>query len=96
MRCRVVAGHCENCGRPAGQAGQCQPGLGDYVAIAARAAGITESVAESAAKAAGARSCGCGRRRAAANRLGRKYLGIGGKEKLHGLTPVQDKAEPSV
>lgn len=51
------------------------PGLGDLVAVALSAVGITEARAQAVAQALGLEDCGCGRRRAAMNRLGAK-LGL--------------------
>lgn len=52
------------------------PGLGDYVASALSAVGITKDLAQAAAAAVGISDCGCGKRQAAANALGHKYLGL--------------------
>ena len=47
-------------------------GLGDLVTVGLKAVGITE---ERVKAVTGKKDCGCGRRRAALNRLGRKITG---------------------
>lgn len=88
---------CVNCGRKASRRDVVKPctagGLGDMTAAALSAVGITETRAERLAKWAGLSGCGCSGRRAAMNRLGQEWLGIG-KPDGPGLTPVQDQPEP--
>ena len=55
----------------------CRPGLGDRVASALSAVGITEARVQAVASAVGVRNCGCKRRREALNAVSRK-LGLGG------------------
>lgn len=52
-----------------------RPGLGDMVAAGLSAVGITEARAQAVANAVGVKDCGCGKRKAALNRLGAK-LGL--------------------
>lgn len=72
LRCRVCGSRVSaphvrrNCGPPA-------PGLGDYVANALSAVGITK---ERVSAAVGG-DCGCAARQQAMNEWGRKNLGIG-------------------
>ncbi len=53
------------------------PGLGDMVAAGLSAVGITKERVQAVASAVGVRDCGCAKRQAALNFVGRK-LGIGG------------------
>lgn len=53
-----------------------RPGLGDYVAKALSAVGITKERAQAVANAVGVNDCGCAKRQAALNDLGRR-IGIG-------------------
>lgn len=53
-----------------------RPGLGDYVAKALSAVGITKERAQAVANAVGVKDCGCAKRQAALNDLGRR-IGIG-------------------
>lgn len=55
-----------------------RPGLGDIVATGLSRIGITKSRAQRVAAAFGIADCGCSRRRAALNALGKRF-GIGGK-----------------
>ena len=71
------------------------PGLGDLVAAAASAVGITPERADAAAKAVGLDGCNCDARRKLLNRLGQRYFGIGGASTKPGLTPIADVAEPT-
>lgn len=52
-----------------------RPGLGDMIASGLSAVGITKARAQAVANAVGIKDCGCGKRQAAANRLG-TYLGL--------------------
>lgn len=52
-----------------------RPGLGDMIASGLSAIGITKARAQAVANAVGIKDCGCGKRQAAANRLG-TYLGL--------------------
>lgn len=51
------------------------PGLGDLVAAGLSAIGITEERVQRVANAVGIKDCGCGRRKAALNRLSDRLLG---------------------
>lgn len=88
-RIRKTAGVwvCAKCSRPspdqaAPHRGQCKcevndtrPGLGDLVAAGLSAIGITEERVQRVANAVGIKDCGCGRRKAALNRLSDRLLG---------------------
>lgn len=72
LRCRVCGARVSaphvrrNCGTP-------PPGLGDYVANALSAVGITKERVSAAV----GRPCGCGERQETLNDIGARYLGIG-------------------
>lgn len=51
------------------------PGLGDMIAAGLASIGITKELAQAVAGRVGIKDCGCGKRQAAANRLG-TYLGL--------------------
>lgn len=53
-----------------------KPGLGDMVASGLAAVGITKERAQAVANAVGVKDCGCAKRQAALNELGRR-IGIG-------------------
>lgn len=53
-----------------------RPGLGDLVAAGLASIGITEERVQQAASRVGIKNCGCGRRKARLNELGRQ-VGIG-------------------
>lgn len=94
--CSFADGCCTRCGTrrdPPYPRRRCTPGLGDMTAAALSAVGVTETRAERLARWAGLSGCGCQGRRAAMNRLGQEWLGIG-KPDGTGLTPVQDQPEP--
>jgi hypothetical protein len=70
---------CSRCGKPAFSAGvqrNCSPGLGDRVASALSAVGITKDRAQAVANAVGVKDCGCRGRQEALNRIGYQ-IGIG-------------------
>jgi hypothetical protein len=70
---------CEVCGMPVSAAHvkrNCRPGLGDRIASALSAAGITKARAQAVAKAVGLEGCGCAERQQLLNELGRR-IGIG-------------------
>lgn len=75
---------CSACGRSVASRSEKPPqavcraprGLGDVVADGLAAVGITKERAQKAANAVGIKDCGCSKRQAALNELGRK-LGIG-------------------
>lgn len=76
--CVYNSRRCVFCGKPIPGGGrtekrECRPGLGDYVAQALSAVGITE---ERVSQALG-KPCGCKQRRAAMNAWGEKVLGLG-------------------
>jgi len=70
--------------RPCGRSGVClkcrktpvTPGLGDMVASALSAVGITKERAQAVAAVVGVKDCGCKKRQERLNELGRR-LGIG-------------------
>jgi hypothetical protein len=81
MKCQVDEHQlvCVKCGSKVFSAHvirNCRPGLGDRVASALSAAGITKERAQAVASAVGIRDCGCAGRQAALNRAGYR-LGIG-------------------
>jgi len=77
--CSFAGGRCVVCGAPKINARQLcgswrPPGLGDRLAAALEAIGITKARVSAAL---GVKDCGCGERQDALNALGRKILGIG-------------------
>lgn len=69
-RCLICKSPSPNQDEP--HVGECQCGLGDIVKAGLSAVGITE---ERVSKAIG-KPCGCGKRAAAMNKFGAKYLGM--------------------
>jgi hypothetical protein len=72
---------CTSCGRRAGsrrviRACRPRPGIGDRVAAALSAVGVTQARAQAVAQAFGLADCGCGGRRQMLNRAG-WAMGIG-------------------
>lgn len=51
-------------------------GLGDFVSAGLAAVGVTKERAQAVASAVGVPDCGCGKRQAALNAAGAKYLGL--------------------
>ena len=82
---RGAAWVCATCGRAAKSTTEHPPtavcrasrGLGDMVADGLSAVGITKERAQAVASAVGVKDCGCERRQATLNAIGREWLGVG-------------------
>lgn len=67
-------------------------GLGDMVANGLAKVGITKARAQAVANAVGVKDCGCSKRQAKLNVIGREWLGVGIDDK----TTMPDAQKPAV